>query len=216
MVSQVNASPISSSDPDFFHDHPDDVPHGSALDLGADRQSEQDHHDRHADAVVETAFQIERFAHRRRHCRIGNDRFAERRVGRRQYRGQQGHLQDFEPGKDDGGDDKAEHDRQGQTERQQPLRQPEVPFDDAEIRVGGVGEQNHGERQFCQKPQPLTVDADAQNAQPIGAQDKPDRGEHDRAADQRALDPSRDRAVDEQEYGQNRAVLVHRTPVAFS
>ena len=210
MVSQVNASPIISSDTDCLDDHPGDMPDGSALDLGADRQPEQQHHDRHADAVVETAFQIERFAHRRRHCRIGHDRFAERRVGRRQYRRQQGHLQNFELWEDDGGDEKAEHDRQGQTDPQQPLRESEVPFDDAEIRVGGVGEQNHRERQFRQKPQPLAVDVDAQNAQPIGAQDKPDRGEHDRAADQRALDPAGDRAVDQQEHGQHRAVLVHR------
>jgi hypothetical protein len=54
MVSQVSAS----SYPDFFDDHPDDVPHGPALDLSANRQPEQDHHDRHADAVIETAFQI--------------------------------------------------------------------------------------------------------------------------------------------------------------
>jgi hypothetical protein len=92
------------------------MPQSPALDLSADRQPEQQHDNRHADAVVETTFQIECFAHHRRHCRIGHDRFAERRVGRRQHRRQQNHFQSLEFWEDDGGDEKAEHDRQGQTD----------------------------------------------------------------------------------------------------
>ena len=115
--------PDDQPDTDCLDNHPGDMRHSPALDLGADRESEQQHDDRHADAVVETAFQIERFAHRRRHCRIGHDRFAERRVGRRQHRRQQGHFQNLELREDDGGDEKAEHDRQGQTDQQQPLRE---------------------------------------------------------------------------------------------
>ena len=68
--------------------------------------------------------------------------------------------------------------------------------DDSEIGVGRVGEQNHRERQFCEKAQPLTGYVDAQHTQPIGAEDKSDRREHDRAADKGPLDPARDRAVD--------------------
>jgi hypothetical protein len=37
-----------------------------------------------------------------------------------------------------------------QPAQQQPLREPEVAPDDAEIGIGGICEQNHGERQFRQ------------------------------------------------------------------
>ena len=78
----------------------------SALDLSADRQPEQQHDDWYADAVVETAFQIECFAHHRRHCRICHDRLTERRICRRQHRRQQCHFQRLERGEDDRGDRK--------------------------------------------------------------------------------------------------------------
>jgi len=58
----------------------------------------------------------------------------------------------------------TQHDSQGQTLQQQLLGESEVPSDDTEIRVGGVGEQYHDEGQFRQEPQPLAVDADAQHA----------------------------------------------------
>jgi hypothetical protein len=91
--------------------------HGPAFNLSANRQSEQQHDNWHADAVVETAFQIEGFAHCRRHRRIRHDRFTERCVGGRQHHGQQRHLQNLEVREDDCGDKKAENNRYRQTDQ---------------------------------------------------------------------------------------------------
>ncbi len=177
--------------------------HRSALDLRSYRQPEQEHHDRHTDAIVETAFQIERFAYNRRHCPVRHDRLAERRIGRREHRRQQGY------GEHDRCKEEAEHDRQGQSHQQQPLRERKVSPDDAKIRVGGVGKQNHGEGHFRQNAQPLAAYVDAQYAQPNRAEDEANAGEHDRAADPGPLDPAGYRAVDEEERGQHRGSLVH-------
>ena len=139
-------------DTNRLDDDPGDMRHRPAFNLSTNRQSEQQHDNWHADAVVEAAFQIEGFARCRRHRRIRHDRFTERCVSGCQHRGEQGHFQNLEPGEDDGGDEKTEHDRQGQTDEQKPLREAEVAFDNAKIGVGGIGEQNHRERQFRQKP----------------------------------------------------------------
>ena len=49
----------------------------------------------------------------------------------------------------------------------------QIAPDDIEIRVGGVGRQHHGKRQPRQKAQSVAAYVDAQQAQPIGAEDKP-------------------------------------------
>jgi hypothetical protein len=50
---------------------------------------------------------------------------------------------------------------------------------------------------------------DAQHAQPVWAEHQTNRREHDRAADPGPLDPAGDRAVNEEERGQHRGILVH-------
>ncbi len=69
--------------PMFFRNHPGGMTDGCALDVGADRQSEQEYDDRHTDAVVETAFEVERPAHDRRYRRVCYDRVAGRRIRER-------------------------------------------------------------------------------------------------------------------------------------
>jgi hypothetical protein len=134
-------------------------------------------------------------------CLIRHDRLAERCIRRGKHRRQQCQLQGRERGEHDSGGDKAEHDCQRQTDQQQPLREPEVAPDDTEIRVGGVGEQDHGQRHFGQDAQPLAAYVDADHAQAIRAEDKANPGEHDRAADPGSLDPAGERAVDEKKRG---------------
>jgi hypothetical protein len=79
---------------------------------------------------------------------VRHDRFAERRIRRREHCCQQCHLQRAERREYDRGEEEAEYDRQRQADQQQPLREAEVTPDDTEIRVGGIGEQSHGKRQF--------------------------------------------------------------------
>jgi len=57
--------------------------------------------------------------------------------------------------------------------------------------------------------QSLAAYLDAQHAQPIGAKDKANPGEHDRPAEQGPLDPACNRAVDQKENGQQGSVLIH-------
>ena len=107
------------------------------------------------------------------------------------------------------GEEKAEQDRQWQTDAEKSLREAQIAPDDTKIRVGGIGEQNHGEGQLGQKAQPLAGYLDAQYAQPIGAEDKTDDRENDRPADQGPFDPARDRAVDQKKNGEKGGILVH-------
>ena len=46
---------------------------------------------------------------------------------------------------------------------------------------------------------------------PIGSEQQPDPGEHDRPAEPRPLDPAGDRAVDQKKGGEDRGILVHPT-----
>jgi hypothetical protein len=78
---------------------------------------------------------------------------------------------------------KTEHDRQRQTYQEQPLRKAPIAPEDAEIRIGSVGEQNHSQCQFRQNPQPLASNVQAEHTQSIRAEDKADCNEHNRAAD---------------------------------
>ena len=114
-----------------------------------------------------------------------------------------------ERGEHDRGEQKAEQDRQRQTDPEKSFREAHIAAHDSEICVGGVGEQHHGERQFGQKAQSFAAYVDAQQAQPIGAEDKANHREHDRAADQGPLDPAADRAVDQKKGGEEGGILVH-------
>ncbi len=78
---------------------------------------------------------------------------------------------------------KTEHDRQRQTYQEQPLRKAPIAPEDAEIRIGSVGEQNHSQCQFRQNPQPLASNVQAEHTQSIRAEDKADCNEHNRATD---------------------------------
>ena len=75
-------------------------------------------------------------------------------------------------------ENKAEHDRQRQTYQEQPLRKAPIAPEDAEIRVGSVGEQNHSQCEFCQKSKPLASYVQAEYAQGIRAENKTNSDEH--------------------------------------
>jgi hypothetical protein len=64
--------------------------------------------------------------------------------------------------------------------------------------------------EFRQKSKPLASYVQAEYAQGIRAENKTNSDEHNRATDPGPLDTSGDRAVDEQERGQYRGILVHR------
>ena len=118
-------------------------------------------------------------------------------------------YQNAEQGEQDPSDQKAEQDRQWQTDPEKSFGEPKIAPDDSEIRVGGVGKQHHGERQLGEKAQSFAAYVDAQHAQPIRAEDKAKNREHDWAADQGPLDPAGDRAVDQKKGGKEGGILVH-------
>ena len=79
-----------------------------AFDLDPDGKPEQQHQDRHADAVVEAALQVERLAHDRRHGLICHDCLAECGIGWCKHRRQQCHFQNAERGEHERGCQEAE------------------------------------------------------------------------------------------------------------
>jgi hypothetical protein len=77
------------------------VPGRAAFDLCADGELEQDDDDWHADAIVQAAFQVQRFACRGWDGGIGDDRRAECGVGRREKRCQQCYFKQAEVREDE-------------------------------------------------------------------------------------------------------------------
>jgi hypothetical protein len=59
---------------------------GRGGDFGPPRQTEQNHQDWHADAVIEPALHVQRFERRRGNRLVRDHRLAERRIRRRQHR----------------------------------------------------------------------------------------------------------------------------------
>jgi hypothetical protein len=68
-----------------------------------------------------------------------------------------------ERGEHDRGEQKAEQDRQRQTDPEKSFREAHIAAHDSEIRVGGGGEQHYGERQFGQKAQSFAAIQKAQS-----------------------------------------------------
>ena len=113
------------ADADLLQNDHRDVPGRAAFDLRANGELEQDDDDRHADAIVQAAFQVQRFACRGWDGGVGDDRRAECGVGRREKRCQQCHFKQAEVREDEQPDQEAEHDGQRQADQQQPPGQPD-------------------------------------------------------------------------------------------
>ena len=82
---------------------------------------------RHADAVIEPAFDVQPLTDPRREPRFGDDRLAERGVRRREHDRQDQRLLDAQPAERGHGDDGSQQDRQRQPDPEQPQRNRGAP-----------------------------------------------------------------------------------------
>jgi hypothetical protein len=90
-----------------------------------------------------------------------------------EYRRQQRHLQKYSIREQDCGEDKPEHDCQWQTNPEKSFRKAQISPNHTEIRVGGIGEQKHGEREFGQRFSPSPVMLMRSTPNPSGPRIKP-------------------------------------------
>ena len=79
-----------NAEADFLQDDLDDPSNRVVLHLHSDRQIKEDDDQRHADSVIQPAFDIQGFARFDRRRLVGYNRRPERSVRRRQHRGKHG------------------------------------------------------------------------------------------------------------------------------
>ena len=118
------------------------------FDIGGGDGGEQE---RHADPVVEPALDVQALADPARDARIGDDRLAERGVGRRQDDPDDGRLPEGQLAEDRRRRERTESDGQGQADPEQANRHRELAAQLAEVDAGGVGEEDEGERRLGQR-----------------------------------------------------------------
>ena len=197
------------ADADLLQNDHCDVPGRAAFDLGADGELEQDDDDRYADAIVQAAFQVQRFTCRCWDGGVGNDRCAECGVGRREKRCQQCDFKQAEMREDEQPDQEAEHDGQRQADQQQPPGQPDGASHDSEISVRGIREQHHRKRELCQCAQYGGRHWKSQRVDAGRAEDQPRSGKEDRSAQRGASDAPGPGAIEQHHGGKDRGVFVH-------
>ena len=177
---------------------------------GGDGQPKKDEQDRYADAVVESALDVQPLADVGRDTLIGDHRLAQRRVGRRQHGREDRDLEQGQAAEQHHTDPETEHDRQRQADQQQPLWDTETFLQHPEIGIRGIGEQHHRQRQFGQGPQTLGIHIQVEQIQPERAEHQAERGKDQGTIDRRAFQSAAHGAVDKHERRQNRQSFVHR------
>ena len=156
--------------------------------LGASAgQRRQHQHRGQRDAVVEAALHVEALPDADRHERAAHDRLPERRVRRREDRGEQQRLHGIEPREDEQRDARAERDRERHADREQARRKAALPPQAAEVDPRRVGEEHEHERQLGEPVHDVVVGGQTEPPEPGAADHEPDRHEDHRGRDRRAF-----------------------------
>ncbi len=179
----------------------------------ADRERQEQEQDGHADAIIEAALDVERFAYFHRNRRVGHDGLAERRVGRREHGREDRDLQQAELLEDRNAHTKAEGDGERQSDQEQTLRQREAAPQNPEIGVRRIREQDEGQGKLGEQTQPFGINVELEDSEPAGAREQPKGSVNDRATDQGPLETTGKHAVKKDKPGQDRQVPIHpRSP----
>ena len=107
---------------------------------------ERDREQRDAQAVVEPALDVQALADPRRQACVGDDGLPERGVGRGEHDREHDRLRPRDVGQHEHAGDCAGHDRQRQTDAQQPYGYRELASQGVQVDARRVGEQHDDER----------------------------------------------------------------------
>ena len=157
-------------------------------------QGREQEHEGHGDAVIETAFHVERLTDAHGHVGVGDHGLAERRIGRREHRGEQRGVIEVEAKRQGERDRRACDHGQGHADEQHALRQTVIPQQRAQIDAGRVGEQDQHKRDLGECVDQPMADIDLGEAKSGAADDQAEGGEHHGCGDQAVLEPAGDEA----------------------
>jgi hypothetical protein len=157
--------------------------------------------ERHGQAVVEPAFDVQRLAHARRHRLVRDDTLPERRVGRADHRRQNEGAGQRYAGKDEEAGAQAGEYRQRQADEQKPAGPAQIPAQAREVDPRRVAEQQKDEGELAEPLRGVALDVDVHELE----SGRPD-GEAGRREDHGRRDASRierlgDRAVQDEDHG---------------
>ena len=120
------------------------------------RDPEGDEEERHADPVVETAFDVQSLPDPRRELRERDDRLAERGVGGGEDHREDERLRPRERPENGNGDDESEYERQRETDPEQARRHRDLVAERAKVDPGRVREEDERERRLGEELDGLT------------------------------------------------------------
>ena len=175
---------------------------------------EHDEEQRHADAIVEAALDVQALTDTRRQPRLGHHRLAERGVGRSEQDGEDERLRERERAEERRGQQRSERDRQGEADSEQACGHIEFASQRGQIDASGVGEQHDGERRLGEYLDHVTRRRYLDEIECLRPGEEPDAHEHDGGRQRRAIDPARNRADGDQRERNGCEGPFHRRPYA--
>jgi hypothetical protein len=143
-----------------------------AFDLGPGDDRKEQCEDGHGEAVVQAGFNVEGLTDADWHRRVGNDRFTERCVGRGKDRGDQRGLRPGEIGEQRSGHERAEPDRQRQSDRKKPGRKAERETVGTCVDSSGVGEQQQRKSELGEEHDGFVFEAELNDAEHLRSENE--------------------------------------------
>jgi hypothetical protein len=140
---------------------------------------------RHADAVVEPAFDVESLADPLRHARLGDDRLPEGSVGRRQHDREDHGLFDAELPEDRCRRHRAQEEGQRQADGEEPQRHADGAAQLTEVDARRVGEQYERQRRLGQHAHGRAGAREVDPVEHLGPDQQPEGDEQHRRRDRR-------------------------------
>ena len=137
--------PGDDAQADLLRREPEEVQDRAVGDLGP-RELEGQQVERHRDAVVQAALDVEALAHPRRHRRVGDDALAERGVGRREDDRDECGFDEQHAREDQSRDRDSGGDGERQPDSEQPHGESELSAELLEVDARRIGEQRDRER----------------------------------------------------------------------
>jgi hypothetical protein len=162
------------------------------------RQRDRGEQQRHADAVVQPAFDVEALADSRNDARIGDDCLSERGIRRRQDHADDHGLAEGQLIEDDGRDERSERNGERKAESEQTSGQADAGAQRPEIDPRGVAEEHESQRRLGQRPHEGAGAREIDAAQHLRTDDESDCDEQHRGGDRRPGQTPRDRGNSEQ------------------
>ena len=207
---RAGGDPAGHAPPDLLEHESDGVMRGDRI-LIRLRERQRDEEERHAEAVVQTALDVEPLPDSHGKAPIGHDHLSQRGVGGRERDREHERLGPRELTEDGARGKRAQNDREWKPDPEQPGRQGELPAQGADVDPRRVGEEHERQGRLGQHPHRRALDVEVEPAEPLVADKQPGPDEENRCREHRLLEPAREHGVAEDEgRDDHEAPALHR------